>query len=203
MVKRKNNSGQETDAEEIEKAADAAIEAGSTPNQIARIRFVGLSDDAPVNGTVSEYLDHYTKRAVSFWNPLTQQEELRPAAEVIALQMVIAALHGDKSATNRLIERTEGKVSVDKLPPAKIAANASARELAEAVERDRQQELRDARKDRDNSVAAIARIMGPPSGMNAGLPATSRMIQNMKIVNDAMDRIGNSDETVPEDTTIM
>lgn len=203
MVKRVSKNTDDIESTEADKAADAEIAAGSTPSQIARIRFAGLSDDAPANGTVSEYLDHYTKRGVEFWNPLTQAMEIRPAAEVIALQMVIAALHGDKSATNRLIERTEGKVSVDKLPPAKIAANASARELAESVERERQQELRDQRKERDSSVAAIARIMGPPNGINAGLPATPRMIENMRIVNQAMDRIGASDETVPEDTTIM
>lgn len=171
----------EDEIAEADKAADEVIAAGSTPTNIAKIRFTGLDGEAPKHGTVTEYLEHYMKRDVEFWNPLTQAIEQRAAAEVVALQMVIAALHGDKSATNRLIERTEGKVSVDKPTPAAKNQAATARELAESVERDRQEELRAARNERSASVAAIGRIMCTP-------PAA---------------RIGHNSEAAPDDVTIM
>lgn len=193
MAGRKIKSVEVDAVEEADKAADEVIAAGETPTQIAKIRFAGLSGDAPRSGSVTDYLDHYTKRDVEFWNPLTQMMETRPAAEVIALQMVIAALHGDKSATNRLIERTEGKVSVSTPTPAKVTEVANTRTLAEQVEKDRQQELRTARNDREKSLGAVARIMcEPPNGMNAGLIG-----HNSNAANDLID------VSVPDDAKIM
>ena len=157
---RKIGNEQDDDVDTLLEAAENGedISTGSVmPTQIAKIRFSGLASDAPKNGSVTDYLEHYTKRSVEFWNPLTQSMEQRPAAEVIALQMVIAALHGDKSATNRLIERTEGKVSVSTPAPAAIAQGKSARELAEQVERERQDDLRAAAQEKESSIAAIGR----------------------------------------------
>lgn len=164
MAGRKIKSKALDEPTEADAAADAAIDAGVLPTQIARIKFAGLDADAPKEGTVSEYLDHYTRRGVEFWNPMTQLMETRPAAEVIALQMIISALHGDKSATNRLIERTEGKVSVSTPTPAKTAAAATTREIAEEVERTRQAELRAARVPALTDMRGFAHsVMVPPT----------------------------------------
>lgn len=112
----------------------------------------------PEGSGVVDYLLAYMGRRVSFYNPLTGETDEREAAEVIALQMVIGALHGDKSAINRLIERTEGKVGVGTRAKAADPADANdPRNIAMQAERARQESVRE----REESVAAIGRIMSP------------------------------------------
>lgn len=156
MAARKTRGARDTD----EGTTDVPETVKPKPSQISHVAIVGGAPDMPEGSGVVDYLLAYMGRRVSFYNPLTGETDEREAAEVIALQMVIGALHGDKSAINRLIERTEGKVGVG-VARAKAADPADAndpRNIAMQAERARQDSVRE----REESVAAIGRIMSPP-----------------------------------------
>lgn len=76
-----------------------------------RILLAGNDRPSMALKSVTDYMDWYLEMPVEFYNPLTEQRETRKAVEVIALMLLVEALHGDKHAQKAVMERTEGKVA--------------------------------------------------------------------------------------------